>query len=385
MSTSPQIGGFTAPGFEGVAAAFERNFTERGEVGAAFSAVLDGEVVVDLWGGTADPVTGRPWESDTLQLVFSGAKGLIATCVLMLAERGRIDLEAPVADYWPEFAAHGKGGTTVVEMLSHRARLPGVRTPLAPEDLADSVRLAALLAAQEPEDDPRGAYIYHPLTYGWLADGLVRRVDGRGVGRFFAEEIAAPLGLEVWIGVPPEHEGRVSRLTLADGVGAEPGRERTGDPLADRVQANPPLLLRGGDLYWNTPLARRSPPPGAGAVVTARSMARFYGALARGGELDGVRIIERATLDLGRAERVKGIEPLWGAPMAYGAGYELQAGLNVFGRPADAYGHAGMGGSRHAAWPGHGLGFSYAMNQLRGDAPDLRSQSLLNALEDALA
>lgn len=187
------ISGWTATGFENVATAFERNFTERQEVGAGFAAYRDGQLVVDLWGG-------RDWREDTIQLIFSGTKGLASACVLLLVERGVVALDAPLSKYWPSFAAAGKDAITVAEVLSHQARLPG--TDFSKVDLLDHDAVAAQLAAQAPSDDPRAAYMYHATTWGWLVDELVRRTDGRPLGVFFAEEFAAPLGLEVWIGLP---------------------------------------------------------------------------------------------------------------------------------------------------------------------------------------
>ena len=182
--------GYVAPGYEPVREAFERNFAERGELGAAFAAFRNGEPVVDLWGGIADRASGRPWREDTLQLIYSGTKGLVALCVLMLIDRGKLRLDDPVNRHWPEF---GKPEILVRHIVSHTARLPGIDTPITVADLHDDRRMAAILAAQAPNPDPRAALCYHALTYGWLCGELVRRVDGRSVGRFFAEEVAGPL------------------------------------------------------------------------------------------------------------------------------------------------------------------------------------------------
>jgi CubicO group peptidase (beta-lactamase class C family) len=382
------VGGFAAPGFEAVAREFERNLDERGELGAAFAAYVDGEPVVDLWGGSAEPGPGgRPWREDTLQLIFSGTKGLVATCVLLLVERGKLDLDAPVATYWPEFAAYGKERVTVAEAASHRARLPGVAAPLGESDLTDDRRLAELLAAQAPETDPRAAATYHPLTYGWLCGELVRRVDGRSVGRFFAEEVAGPLGLEVWIGLPEEQEPRVSTLVTAPGWGSHPMHDAQAvarDGLLKRIWANPPILA-AGELAWNSRAYHAAEIPGAGAIGSARSLARLYGCLARGGELDGVRLLSAETLALGRRELSRFRDPFSDEPYACGIGYELQTENAVLGPPPAAFGHTGAGGSVHAAWPDERVGVSYAMNELRDDpAGDLRSQTLLRALSDAV-
>lgn len=374
------IDGFTAPGFEAVADAFRRNFTDRGEVGAAFAAYRDGALVVDLWGGVADPATGHRWESDTVQLIFSGTKGLTAACVLLLVERGVVDLDAPLARYWPAFGAAGKAAITVADVLSHQARLPGVQEAFTDEDMLDQATMAGLLAAQAPADDPRAAFMYHAITYGWLADELVRRVDGRSISEFFATEFAKPLDLDVWIGLPDELHHRAATTVPGPDVLAVP--DETRDPL--RQLTRNPLLTPDSPAFWNSAEFRRAGLAAVGAHGTARAMARFYALLARGGELDGARLLDASTVDLGRRERRRGIEPMWDNPMAYGTGFELQTELALFGPAADAFGHGGAGGSRHAAWPESRVGFSYAMNEIRADQPDRRPLDLLDALHDAL-
>ncbi|MET7403066.1 serine hydrolase domain-containing protein [Dactylosporangium sp. NPDC005572] len=362
-----------------VTEAFERNFTEHGEVGAAFAAYHHGRLVVDLWGGVTDPATGAPWRADTLQLIFSGAKGLTTACVLLLAERGQLDLDAPAARYWPEFAAAGKGAITVAGILSHQARLPGVREPVP--DLLDHRAVAALLAAQAPLDDPRAGFVYHALTWGWLVDELIRRVDGRTAGALFADEFAGPLGLDVYLGLPDEHHHRASTMLAGPGLLLDP--EPTGtDPL--RVLTHNPLVVTGSPAVWNSPRFRRAGLAAVGAFATARSMARFYACLAAGGELDGVRVLAPSTVDRGRRLLRRGTSPVWGTPMAFGAGFELNTPLEILGPPPDAFGHAGAGGSRHGAWPSLGVAFSYAMNEARAASPDPRPRALLEALHAAV-
>ncbi len=379
--------GTVRTGFELVAEEFSRNFTDRGEVGAAFAATLDGEVLVDLWGGFADSVRCRPWSADTAQVVFSGGKGFVALCLLVLADRGLLDLEAPVARDWPEFAAHGKGSLTVAEVASHRCRLPAVRTPISRDDLLDPLRLATLLGDQGMETDPRAAFVYHPLTYGWLCGEIVRRVDGRSVGAFFAEEIARPLGLDLWIGIGPELEDRVARLEYAPDWGTTfsvSAAEAAADPLRAAIWANPPGHTPE-DNFWNLPAFHQAEIPAATAIGTARSIARLYGCLARGGELDGVRIVSEDTLVSGRRERSRGVDPFLGEPMAFGVGFQLQTEIMAFGPPPDAYGHRGAGGSVHGVWPTERIGVSYAMNQLRASQMvDPRADALLTSLYSAV-
>ena len=192
--------------FRPVRTAFERNFDELGDVGAAVSVRLHGEKVVDLWGGVADPAAGRAWERDTAALVFSTTKGLTAVCALLLWQRGELDLDAPAAEVWPEFAASGKGAVTTRHLLSHQAGLPAFDMPISVDECQDADLVAARLAAQAPRWEPGTAHGYHALTYGWLVGEVVRRVSGRSVGRFLADEVTGPLGLETWLGLPPELE-----------------------------------------------------------------------------------------------------------------------------------------------------------------------------------
>lgn len=375
------VSGAVEPGFESVAHAFEANFTERGETGAAFSAVVDGRPVVDLWGGMADGEADRPWGRDTVQLVFSGTKGLTATCLLVLADRGVLRLDAPVSQYWPEFGAAGKEAIRVCDVLAHRARMPGIPEPVMLGDLLDGAALAAMLARHAPSRDPR-ADTYHPLTWGWLCGEIVRRVDGRSVGAFFAEEIATPLGLELWIGLPEEEEHRVTRIELAP-TWVEPPPGPEDDALLASITANPPLFDQ--PLPWNRPDWHKAEMPASNAIGTARSFARLYGCLAAGGEVDGQRLLSAKTIEAGRRCLVDRFDPFQRRRTRFGAGFMLQTEQRLFGAPPDAFGHDGVGGSIHGAWPSRSTGFSYCTNQLRNDAPvDSRSQALLHALDRSL-
>jgi CubicO group peptidase (beta-lactamase class C family) len=378
------VGGFVAPGFERVAEEFARNLGERDDLGAAFAAVRDGETVVDLHGGVADRASQRPWTEDTLQLVFSGTKGFVAVCLLLLLERGGLELEAPVARYWPEF---GKESVLVRDVVSHTARLPGIDTEVGADAWPDFARMTALLAAQGQSEDARAGFCYHALTYGWLAGELVRRADGRSVGRFFAEEVAGPLGLELWIGLPEEQEPRVSTLEVHESWPSRPHlapESLAADALARSIWGNPPAFAREA-LPWNRRDYRASEIPGANAVGTARSIARLYGCLARGGELAGVRLLAEATVRLGRTELSRGWEPVLDVPMAFGVGFQLQTEDRPFGPAADGFGHGGAGGSIHGAWPGQRVGFSYCMNVMRDDEDENgRGAALLRALHEAV-
>jgi len=375
------IKGTVARGFERVAEEFERNFTERKDIGAAFAAMQGGRKVVDLWGGMAAP--GIPWKEDTLQVVYSGTKGLMASCMLILIERGLIDLDAPVAKYWPEFAANGKEKIRVRHVVSHRAGLPGIVFPLSATDIVDYEKMEGLLAAQAPSTDPEAYHSYHALTIGWLCGALIRRIDGRTLGRFFADEVAGPLKLEAWIGLPESEEPRVGRMEL------DPDSPWSDDPPEDvthrTIWGNPLLFPTYEDLAWNSRAYHAAEIGGAGGIATARAMARYYACMAQGGELDGVRILKPETIAAGLKLRSKFYDPFVVEPMAYGTVFAVQTEQGRFGPALDAFGHSGAGGSIHGGWPSSGTGFSYTMNQMRIDPDDIRSRHVLKALHAVIS
>jgi CubicO group peptidase (beta-lactamase class C family) len=383
------VSGFAAPGFEPVRETFARNFAERGELGSSFAAYVDGELVVDLWGGVADAAAGRAWEADTLCGIYSGTKGLVSTCMLMLIERGALALDEPVCAYWPEFAAEGKDAILVRHVLTHTAGLPGVLTPVTFEQMLDDALMARLLAAQKPISAPGEIIAYHALTYGWLCGELVRRVDGRSVGRFLHEEVARPLGLDAWIGLPAEHEPRVAVLERTSAFGTEYPPLPDGAAASDErmrilwsVIGNPPRVvtdvLTANERSW-----RAAEIPGANGVATARGMARLYACLARGGELDGVRLLSPATVaDAGRLHR-EGHDPYRDTSIIYGLGFHLREDDGALGPERDAFGHGGAGGSIHGCWPRLRTGFSYTTNMLDG-AENPRTVALTAALHEAV-
>ena len=374
-----RLGGFVAPGLEAVREEFERNFAERGEVGAAFAAFRAGEPIVDLWGGVADSATGRPWESGTMQCIFSGSKGLVAVCMLILIERGQLELEAPIARYWPEFAQAGKEDVRVRDAVAHAARLPGLAVEVTWQEATDDRRMAELLAAQPQSDDPRAVSSYHALTYGWLCGELVRRVDGRSIGRFFAEEVAGPLELELFIGLPEAFEPRVARLETASTWGSNPylRKERlAADPLLRSIAANPERFT-AGKLAANERAWRAAEVPATNAIGTARSIAKLYGCLDQ--------LLEPATIELGRTPLSNYFDELCDTERLWGVGFVLQTAEKHNGPPADAFGAGGAGGSRAGRWPTQRVGFSYAMNLMRDDPDDSRGLALMSALHAGLA
>lgn len=379
------VDGWVAPGFGGVQAAFEENFRDRGEVGAAFAAYADGILVVDLWGGVSDARCRRPWESDTLQLVFSGAKGLLSAAILLLVQRGALQVDMPVSSYWPEFAAAGKGRLRVRHVLDHTAGLPGVSAPIEDGDVLDGRGMADLLAAQRPCWTPGARLSYHALSFGWLLGELIRRVDGRTAGRFVREEISAPLELDTWIGLPAEHERRMAHTTrrLPGGGAPETLRARIlSDKRAWSVWNNPPLFY-GDRFVWNDARFHAAEIPAVNAITTARSMARFYSRLLVGDSADKA-LLEPALLHEATSEQSRGSDPFSHHPFRFGLGFQLQNAVGQFGPSSLAFGHGGAGGSIHGAWPESGVAFSYVMNQMRGDLRDARALTLLDALSEAV-
>ncbi|KIQ08068.1 hypothetical protein RU01_21680 [Rhodococcus sp. MEB064] len=372
--------GFVAEGYEGVADLFRANFSVRSEVGAAFAAVVDGRIVVDLWGGTRDVATAEPWSKDTLQLVFSGSKGLVAGAMLVLVDRGLVALDEHVATYWPEFARHGKGDITIGDVLSHRAGLPIVDSAVSVDDLLDPEAMAARLADQAPRWLSASRASYHSLTYGWLCGEIVRRVTGVSLGQFVRTEIAEPLGVNLWVGLPSEHETKVSRISVSEDFG--PAKEFVSSGPGGPRYMNPPLFDE--PMIWNESRFHHAEIAAINAIVDARSMATFYGCLAAGGTIGDVRLVGSETIDNFVSERTRTADALSGEPLAFGAGFMLQSHNSEFGPSVGGYGHTGAGGSVHGTWPRHRTGFSYIRNQMCNDTDDDRTRAILAALYAAV-
>lgn len=389
----PEIGGETAPGFDGVRAAFARNFADEHEIGAAVAVYLHGRKVVDLWGGVADPETGHPWRRDTLQVIYSTTKGVTAACAHLLAERGELDLDAPVGDYWPEFAANGKHRIPVRWLLTHQAGLPTLDHPVSRADAIAGDPVVEALAAQRPFWEPGTAHGYHGLTYGWLVGEVVRRVSGRSLGTFLAEEIAAPLAADLWIGLPAAERHRVSRVVAAmpdldalrridlDALPA-PMRDVVAayaDPTS--LTARSLLTLVRPPLDHNDPDEQAAEMPSTNGIGTARALARFYAALI--GEVDGHRILRPDTLAAATAERAAGVDRILRVPVRVASGFGLPT-PDAFWHGPGAFGFPGLGGSLGFADPATGLAFGYVMNHVRQGGPDGRAAALVAAVRSAL-
>jgi CubicO group peptidase (beta-lactamase class C family) len=376
------VDGWVEPRFEGVREAFARNFDRHGEIGAACCVYLGGRPVVDLRGGTADPASARPWAEDTLQIVFSATKGVTAICIHLLAERGALDLDAPIAAYWPEFAACGKERIPVGWVLCHKAGLAAVEGDLTLEEVLAWDPVVEAIAAQAPNWEPGTAHGYHVRSFGWILGELIRRITGRSPGRFLAEEIAAPLGLDFWIGLPPAELPRTARLvpapedtpSLVELLGAE--------SLTARAIGGPSGLF-AYDGMWNRPELLAAEMPSTNGVGDARSLARLYAAVI--GEVDGLRILAPETVERARQVEAEGPDRVILVPARYGLGFMLPPMLAA-GAGEKSFGHPGAGGSLAFADPEAGLAFAYVMNQMRFDLRgDPRAESLVQATYESLA
>jgi CubicO group peptidase (beta-lactamase class C family) len=369
VESGPQQGGSVAEGFAEVRAEFERNFLERGEIGAAVAAYWRGEKVVDLWGGRRTPDGHEPWNEDTMVVVNSTTKGLAAMTTAVANSRGWIDYDARVADYWPEFAQNGKAAVTVRQLLSHEAGLVWLDEPLRVEDLRDLNYVAGVLARQRPAWEPGTRHGYHAMTIGLYMQELIRRVDPahRTLGRFFADEIARPLQIEFYIGLPPEiPDERLAPLKPFSPMRGIAALRTTPFGMVVRI-AWPWSLLRKSMVLANLPVNDRRALeveiPAGNGVGTARSIAKAYSAFAEGGAELG---ITRATF--AHLTGVHDIEhpkdAVIGLPSCMSLGF-LRPGRSIeWGSSRRAFGTPGAGGSFGFADPDSRLAFAYVMNNM---------------------
>ncbi|MFG2223970.1 serine hydrolase domain-containing protein [Streptomyces sp. NPDC048644] len=393
------VQGTVEDGFEPVRDAFTANFTHRGERGAAVAVYRHGRKVVDLWAGTkhgdgGDDLGPRdaghpdtPWQADTTQVIRSATKGIAAIVPLLLHQRGLLDLDAPVGTYWPEFKAAGKDRVLVRHLLSHRAGLPVLDTPLTPAQAIDGTSGPAALAAQAPAWTPGTDHGYHAQTYSWLLAELVVRVTGRTIGDWIAEEIATPLDLDLWLGLPQAQQSGVGRLTAVEpptqpasgGLRVRPKRsvaDAYGDPDSLTSRAFGAITPSPDE---NAPAYRAAQLPASAGIATARSLARCYAALT--GPVDGhPRLFAPATLTLARTEESAGPDRTLVVNTRFGLGFMLHSPASPLLAPG-SFGHPGRGGALAFADPESGLAFGYITNGMqRGVTADPRAQSLVKAL-----
>ncbi|MFD7885526.1 serine hydrolase domain-containing protein [Streptomyces bauhiniae] len=384
-----RVNGTVAEGFEPVAEAFAANFARLGERGAAVAVYRDGHRVVDLWAGTRDVDGSAPWERGTAQIVRSATKGVAAAALLLLHQRGLLDLDAPVGTYWPEFKAAGKERALVRDVLAHRAGVPVLDRPLTPAEAADPDLGAAAVAAQAPVWEPGTDHGYHAQTYSWLTGELVRRVTGRPIGEFIASEIAAPAGADVWLGLPASEQARVGR------VGPVPAPEATGAlkirpkrAVAD-AYADPASLTRRA-FAAITPLPdenetayRAAALPASNGIATADGLARVYASLI--GEVDGgTRLFTPETMELAHTEASSGPDRVLVVGTRFGLGFMLHGPASPLLSPT-TFGHPGRGGALAFADPASGTAFGYVINGFQGGVTaDPRAQALVRAVRGSL-
>ncbi|NMA98617.1 MAG: beta-lactamase family protein [Phyllobacteriaceae bacterium] len=380
---SVTIHGNVKPGFEPIAEAFENALADRPQMGASLHIVRGGETVADLWGGVADARNGRLWEKDTPTTIFSCTKGLVSILAARLVEEGRLDYKAPVAHYWPEFAAAGKENVTVGDALSHRAGLSAPRADLSEDDIVNWDRVAEVLAAQEPLWPLGSGYQYHALTHGWLAGEIIRRVTGKSVGAYFHELITAPLGVDAWIGLP-------------DALAERPAHIRVSQPLIDlwAEEAKKPApnwpykaMTLGSALPvdlvsetggFNAPRIRAAEIPGAGGIATAEALATMWSATVT--PTRGMRLLSDETIATATKVQSQG-QPVFGGEPPYsrwGYGFQLDSEARRY-LGEGCFGHDGAGGQVGFADPQRQIGFGFVTNWMMGPE-DQRATSIIEAL-----
>jgi len=379
-----QVDGTVEKGFEPVREAFAANFQEHGEVGAACCIYLNGRVVVDLWGGTTAPGGGQPYTADTLQMVWSTTKGITAIAAHILAQEGKLDFDAPVVEYWPEFGAESKAEIPVRWLFCHRSGLVGIDQPVGLDAVLAWNPIVDALAAQRPFWTPGTAHGYHAYTYGWLAGEVIRRVAGKSVGKVVAERIAGPLDLEFWIGLPEAQAKRVAPLipVPAAPAGTSP------DPLVTRIMDPATLAHKAFTVLAMPPAAANEYPfwsaevPAGNGIGTARALARMYAACI--GEVDGVHLLSAKTLERAMLTQSRGDDLVLPYETHFGTGFQLPFPFRPMAGEG-SFGHHGSGGSVGFAQKELGFSFGYVMNQMRSAyGLDPRTSGLIEALQGCL-
>ena len=384
--------GSVVPGYEPVAEAFAANFAGRGEVGAAFTAFVEGRPVADLWGGEARP--GTPWDAGTMAVVFSTTKGPTTLTVQALAERGALDLERPVAHYWPEFAAAGKAGITLRQVLTHTSGVidfPGYETVVGDTSWwLDLDAIAAAFEATSPAWEPGAAHGYHGVSFGLLLGEVVRRATGATLGTAFADLVARPLGIDFHIGLPAALHQRVAHLVDAPPATHPAVAAYLAQFLPGSLTGRAHFVTHHGithmaDLFNREEMWAAEFPSGGG-IGSARALAAMYDALANGGARDGVRLVSEESVARHAAEARCGPDLVLLFETRYGLGYQLPTPFADFGSIPNAFGHGGLGGSVGFADPAHRVAVGYVANQMAFSAPGevTRAGALVDALYGCL-
>lgn len=366
------VQGFCHDRFLAVQQAFEANFRESGELGASVAIEMDGQRVVDLWGGMADSERQIPWRNDTLSVVFSNTKPATAMCAHRLAEDGLLDLDKPVAHYWPAFADSQRRTITPRMLLDHTAGLPAISDKLPRDAVFDWDCMVSFLARQAPFWEPGTQVGYHGLTFGWLVGELVRRVSGISLGEFFQRQIAGPLGLDFWIGLPESEEARVAPIvppTPSDVPrnAFEAALIDEPDSVSARYFVNTGGWRPSG---FNSRQGHAAQIGAAGGITNARSLARLYGTLAMGGQREEIQLLRPDTVrGAARISAATHRDVCLRVPTRFAAGFmrsmdNRARGLDSACLGDDAFGHVGAGGSVAFASPSRRMGFAYTMNKM---------------------
>jgi CubicO group peptidase (beta-lactamase class C family) len=387
-----QIRGFVDDGFGAMLDTFVANFVDRRDVGAACCAIIDGRTVVDLWGGVADARTGRPWSRDTAAVVFSCTKGVLAILAYQLVDAGRLDLDAPIAHYWPEFAEAGKAAITVREAMSHRSGLAALDADLSAADVIAWTPVIRAIERQRPAHEPSAGHVYHSMTYGWILGEVIRRVTGFRPGAWLRATVTGRLGLRLWIGLPS-----VEAETVAWMEAPLPDEETDAAREAARIAAADPAIARGatmggayafpsegGYVTFNDPALLAAEIPGANGIATASSLARLYGACVS--DRSGPRLLSSRSVDDGLRVQSSGRQ-LNGMPddgARWGTGFQLASPPTQPMLGPTSFGHGGAGGQLAFGDAESRLGFAWLGNQMGGYG-DARARSLTVALRRILA
>lgn len=387
------VNGFAADGFEAVREAFAGNFSERGDLGAAVSVYVDGEEVVNLWGGSADPST--PWTEDTLVCAMSTVKPVLAVAVAVLADRGILDVDAPIAEYWPEFAAAGKERLTLAHVLTHTSGLPSwdgeaeVASFDDPSSFADLEGLAAGLASAAPQWEPGTTLASHSLSVGWLLAETVRRASGRAIAEVVRTEIVEPLGGECWIGLPAEQQGRAAAMVAdAQYDSDELAAFMNPDTPAGKAMFLGPERRLGTALSsaTNDPAYRAIPNPAVNSFVSPRTLARVYAMLLGGGELDGTRILSPSRVEDHTRVRFEGEDAIFSVGLRLSLGFLHSSRSTRYLDNSEGFGFPGQGGQLAFADPDHRVAFAYLPRSIAflGPDGDQRANALVAATQAAV-
>ena len=379
------VDGFCEPRFAPVRAAFIDNFLKHAEPGAAVTVMEHGNVVVDIWGGWRDRARVVPWTRDTLVNFFSVGKPLAALCLLRLVERGQVSLDDPVARHWPEFGVNGKDKITLRHVLAHRAGLPAVAAPLPADAMLDWPQMIAAIEAQTPWWQPGTAHGYHVNTFGFLVGEIVRRLTGKTIGQFFRDEIAKPLNLDIFFGVPVSEHARIAEFLWPEN--ALPGQVPVGltqDQLMRWCTYWNPAGCSGAG-FVNSARWRVAEIPSTNGHGTARSVAKLYAGLAAGGTIDGVEIISRDMLAEATREQSSGHDLVLERDTRFGLAFQLPRPERPFGPNPQAFGHFGAGGSLGFCDPQTGIAFAYVTNDMGPRWQNPRNAALMDAVFASLA